>query len=252
MPRLREQYEKELRTQLQEKLGLDNVMAIPRLSEDHRLVRRRAARRTTRSCSRMPSRSSNRITGQKAGRHARLASPIAQFKLREGMPVGAMVTLRGDRMYEFLDRLISVVIPRIRDFRGLKRKFDGTGNYNMGLAEQSVFPEIDDGSPRVHAGHEHRHHHSQRQERGRRGSARGVRLPLPAGGGDRWLRRCLINKQQPKPKFSTRAYTRCQFCGRSRAVYRKFGICRICFRRWPCAGRSPACARHLVGGRSCP
>jgi len=68
---------------------------------------------------------------------------IAQFRLRQGMVVGACVTLRGATMYEFLDRLINVVTPRIRDFRGLKRKLDGHGNYNMGLAEQSVFPEVD-------------------------------------------------------------------------------------------------------------
>ena len=82
-----------------------------------------------------------RVTGQKTV-VTKARRPIAQFKLREGMPVGCMVTLRGDRAFEFLDRLISVVIPRIRDFRGLPRRADGQGNYNMGIVEQSVFPEI--------------------------------------------------------------------------------------------------------------
>jgi len=83
------------------------------------------------------------ITGQKPA-VARARKSIAQFKLREGMPVGLSVTLRGDRQYEFLDRLMSVAIPRIRDFRGLNpRSFDGRGNYSMGLREQTIFPEID-------------------------------------------------------------------------------------------------------------
>jgi large subunit ribosomal protein L5 len=82
-----------------------------------------------------------RVAGQRAVA-TKAKRPIAQFKLRAGMPIGAMVTLRGDRAYEFLDRLISVVIPRIRDFRGLPRKADHDGNYNMGIAEQSVFPEV--------------------------------------------------------------------------------------------------------------
>ena len=82
------------------------------------------------------------MTGQKAViTKARVS--IAQFRLRQGMSVGARVTLRGDRMYEFLDRLINVVTPRLRDFRGLKSKLDGRGNYSMGIAEQSVFPEIE-------------------------------------------------------------------------------------------------------------
>jgi large subunit ribosomal protein L5 len=140
MARLRTQYETELKPQLMESLGLSNVMAIPRLEK------------ITVSCGVGKAKDSkkllqdaveilNHVTGQKS-MVTKARRPIAQFKLREGMPVGCMVTLRGDRAYEFLDRLISVVIPRIRDFRGLPRKVDGQGNYNMGIAEQSVFPEI--------------------------------------------------------------------------------------------------------------
>ena len=140
MARLRTMYESEVKPKLKERLGLENEMALPRLekitlscgvggAKDNKKLLQDALEILT------------KITGQKAV-VTKARRPIAQFKLREGMPVGAIVTLRGDLAYEFLDRLISVVIPRIRDFRGLPRKVDGQGNYNMGIAEQSVFPEL--------------------------------------------------------------------------------------------------------------
>ena len=140
MARLRTMYETDVKAKLMERLGLDNPMALPRLekitvscgvgkAKDSKKLLQDAVEILT------------RVTGQKAV-VTKAKRPIAQFKLREGMPVGCMVTLRGDRAFEFLDRLISVVIPRIRDFRGLPRTVDGQGNYNMGIAEQSVFPEI--------------------------------------------------------------------------------------------------------------
>ena len=140
MPRLRTMYQTDVKAKLKERLGLDNEMALPRLekitvscgvgkAKDNKKLLQDAVEIL------------NRVTGQKSV-ITKARRPIAQFKLREGMPVGCMVTLRGDRAWEFLDRLISVVIPRIRDFRGLPRKVDGHGNYNMGIAEQSVFPEI--------------------------------------------------------------------------------------------------------------
>jgi large subunit ribosomal protein L5 len=141
MARLRDQYYKNVRGRLQERLHLPNAMAVPRLQK------------ITVSCGVGKGKENKklfeyatniltRITGQKSI-VTKAKKSVAQFKLREGMNIGAMVTLRGARAYEFLDRLIQVVIPRIRDFRGLSRKFDGRGNYNMGLAEQSVFPEVD-------------------------------------------------------------------------------------------------------------
>ena len=141
MARLQDQYQSTIRSQLMEQLGVKNVHAVPEF------------RKITVSCGVGEAKDNKkvlenavtilgRVTGQKAVvTHARKS--IAQFRLRQGMPVGARVTLRGALMYEFLDRLINVVIPRIRDFRGMPRKFDGRGNYNMGLAEQSVFPEVD-------------------------------------------------------------------------------------------------------------
>ena len=117
-------------------------MQAPQDPEDHASTWASAtASRTPRSSTPPPS-SSRQIAGQKPNiRRARKS--IAAFKLREGMPVGVAVTLRGERAYEFLDRLMSVAIPRIRDFRGLPAKLDGRGNYTIGVREQIIFPEID-------------------------------------------------------------------------------------------------------------
>jgi large subunit ribosomal protein L5 len=139
---LKERYKTEVTPQLQRELGLGNVMQVPRptkvsvnmgvgeASRDAKLLDGAVADLT-------------KITGQKpALRRARKS--IATFKIRQGMPIGASVTIRGDRMWDFLDRLTSIVLPRIRDFRGLNpRAFDGQGNYSFGLTEQLVFPEID-------------------------------------------------------------------------------------------------------------
>ena len=109
------------------------------------------------------------ITGQK-GQVRRARKSVANFKLRAGMPVGLRVTLRGDRMYEMLDRLVSISLPRIRDFRGISPSgFDGRGNFNMGVKEQIIFPEIDYDKIDKMRGHGHRHHHYRRD--GRRGTS---------------------------------------------------------------------------------
>ncbi len=142
VPRLKQRYEEEVRSQLMERFGYRSIMQVPRLEkvtvnmgvgdakQDSRMLDAAAQQLGT-------------IAGQRpAVRRARKS--IAAFKLREGMPVGVAVTLRGERAYEFLDRLTSVAIPRIRDFRGLKRtSFDGRGNYSIGVREQIIFPEID-------------------------------------------------------------------------------------------------------------
>ena len=140
-PRLKTLYEDELRARLREELGLSSVMQVPRLQKitlnmgvgeaktDAKLLDSAVEELTT-------------IAGQRA-QVRRARKSIAQFKVREGMPVGAKVTLRGARMYEFLDRLISIALPRIRDFRGLNPgSFDGRGNYSRGVREQIIFPEI--------------------------------------------------------------------------------------------------------------
>ena len=141
-PRLKTTYEQEIRPRLKDELGLSSMMQVPRLQKitlnmgvgeaktDAKVLDSAVEELTT-------------IAGQRA--HVRKArKSIAGFKLREGMPVGARVTLRGARMWEFLDRLVSIALPRIRDFRGLNpRSMDGRGNFSLGIREQIIFPEID-------------------------------------------------------------------------------------------------------------
>jgi large subunit ribosomal protein L5 len=140
MARLRDQYLGEIQANLRERLGAENTLALPRLKKITVSMGVGAAKDNKKILEHGLS-ILEKISGQKSV--ATLArKSVAQFRLREGMPVGCRVTLRGVRMYEFLDRLINVVIPRIRDFRGMNRKLDGRGNFNMGLTEQSVFPEL--------------------------------------------------------------------------------------------------------------
>ena len=142
MARLQDHYRSEVVPQLKKILGLNNVMQVPRVSKitlnmgvgealvDRKLVNKAIDDMTL-------------IAGQRAVM-TRARKSVATFKVREGWPIGCKVTLRRDRMYEFLDRLVSVAIPRIRDFRGLNPKsFDGSGNFSMGIQEQIVFPEVD-------------------------------------------------------------------------------------------------------------
>jgi len=142
VPRLKTRYHETLRGQLQQELGLHNVMQVPRLDK---VVINMGVGAATAQASLLEGavRDLTTIAGQKPV-ITRAKRSIAGFKLREGNAIGAKVTLRGDRMWEFMDRLISIAIPRIRDFRGLNsRSFDGNGNYTFGLTEQLVFPEVD-------------------------------------------------------------------------------------------------------------
>ncbi|MDA0680878.1 MAG: 50S ribosomal protein L5 [Proteobacteria bacterium] len=141
MARLREKYENELKGQIQAKLGLKNVMEVPRITKitlnmgvgeavaDKKILDNAVA-------------DMEKIAGQKAVKTLARKS-VAGFKIRDGYPIGCKVTLRRERMYEFLDRLVNIAIPRIRDFRGLNSKsFDKQGNYSLGVSEQIIFPEI--------------------------------------------------------------------------------------------------------------
>jgi large subunit ribosomal protein L5 len=142
MPRLKQRYRDEIRMQLKDELGLDNVMRIPTLEK---IVVNVGLGEAVNDAKALEGaiRDLTTITGQKP-RVNRARKSIAGFKLREGMPIGVKVTIRGDRAWEFFDRLLSVALPRIRDFRGLKATaFDGHGNYTFGLVEQLVFPEVD-------------------------------------------------------------------------------------------------------------
>jgi large subunit ribosomal protein L5 len=141
-PRLKTRYQDELRANLQSELGLGNVMQVPKLVK---IVLNMGVGQATQQASLLDGAVADLtlITGQKPA-VTRAKKSIATFKLREGNAIGAKVTLRGDRMWEFYDRLVSVAIPRIRDFRGLNpNSFDGRGNYTFGVTEQLIFPEID-------------------------------------------------------------------------------------------------------------
>jgi len=141
-PRLKELYERELRRRLKDELGLNSVMQVPRI-EKITLNMGVGEAKTEAKALDSALEELTTIAGQRA-QMRRARKSIASFKLREGMPIGARVTLRGERMWEFLDRLISIALPRIRDFRGLNLgSFDGRGNFSLGIREQIIFPEID-------------------------------------------------------------------------------------------------------------
>ena len=141
-PRLKDLYEQEIRERLKDELGLDSIMQVPRV-EKITLNMGVGEAKTDSKAMDSAIEELTTIAGQRA-QVRKATKSIAQFKLREGMAVGARVTLRGPRMYEFLDRLVSIALPRIRDFRGLSpRSFDGRGNYSLGVREQIIFPEID-------------------------------------------------------------------------------------------------------------
>jgi large subunit ribosomal protein L5 len=142
MSRLKDKYTSEVVPALTKEFGYSNVMAIPRIEK---VVVNMGLGEATQNAKIIDVAADElaRITGQKAVVR-RAKKSIAQFKVREGMPVGASVTLRGQRMYEFLDRLVAIALPRVRDFRGISPKgFDGRGNYTLGLRDQLMFPEID-------------------------------------------------------------------------------------------------------------
>jgi large subunit ribosomal protein L5 len=142
MSRLKERYDKEVVAALKKEFGYKNVMAIPKVEK---VVVNMGLGEATQNAKIAETGADEiaRITGQKPV-VTRAKKSIAQFKLRKGMPIGTMVTLRGERMWEFLDRLMSVALPRVRDFRGVSpRGFDGRGNFTLGLKDQLLFPEID-------------------------------------------------------------------------------------------------------------
>ena len=141
MARLKDRYDEEIAPALKERFGIENPMRIPRLEK---IVVNMGVGEASQNSRALDGAIEDlaKITGQKA-QMRRARKSIAGFKIREGMPVGARVTLRGERMWEFLDRLVSVALPRVRDFRGINpNSFDGHGNYALGLREQLIFPEI--------------------------------------------------------------------------------------------------------------
>ena len=218
MSRLKTIYKDEIVDAMVKKFGYKNIMEVPKLEK---IVINMGVGEAKENAKVLESavKDMETITGQKAvitkAKHS-----IANFKIREGMPIGCKVTLRGERMYEFLDRLVNLALPRVRDFRGVNpNSFDGRGNYALGIKEQLIFPEIEyDKIDKI---------------RGMDVIIRKIR------GGKSMAKTAMKIKQQRKPKFSTRAYTRCRICGRPHAYLRKYGICRICFRELAYKGQIP-------------
>ncbi len=141
-PRLKEKYNKEVAPAIKEQLGINNAMEIPRLEKI--VVNMGVGAAVSESKQLDAAMNDLRIITGQQPMVTRAKKSIAGFKIRQGMPIGCKVTLRGDRMWEFFDRLLATAIPRIRDFRGLSaRSFDGRGNYSMGVTEQLIFPEIE-------------------------------------------------------------------------------------------------------------
>ena len=141
VPRMKQAYNEEIRPRLKDELELSTVMQVPSISKITLNMGVGEAKTEAKALDSAIEELTT-IAGQRA-QVRRARKSIAGFKIREGMPIGARVTLRGDRMYEFLDRLVSIALPRIRDFRGLNpRSFDGRGNYSIGIREQLIFPEI--------------------------------------------------------------------------------------------------------------
>jgi large subunit ribosomal protein L5 len=142
VPRMKEQYENEIRPALKDELGLSSIMQVPRIQKITLNMGVGEAKTDAKQLDAAMDELTI-IAGQRP-QIRKATKSVAQFKIREGMPIGAKVTLRGARMYDFLDRLVSIALPRIRDFRGLNpRSFDGRGNYSLGVREQIIFPEID-------------------------------------------------------------------------------------------------------------
>ena len=237
--RIKETYVKTVAPRLLKEREYPNVMAVPRLQK---IVVNMGVGEATQNIKLLDAAMEElgRITGQKpAVRRSRKS--IAAFKLREGMPIAATVTLRGDRMYEFVDRLFNVALPRVRDFRGVPtNSFDGRGNYTLGLKDQLIFPEVDYAKVDKMRGMNVTFVTSARTDEESEAPA-----PIPghavpdATGGEIVAKTSLIAKSQRTPKFAVRKYTRCRQCGRPRAYIRKFEMCRICFRKLALAGDIP-------------
>ena len=239
-PRLKTRYREEILPALRSEFEIANVMQVPGLVK---IVVNMGVGEAARDSKLIEGavRDLTAITGQKP-LVTKARKSIAQFKLREGMPIGAHTTLRGDRMWEFLDRLLSLALPRIRDFRGLSpRQFDGNGNYTFGLDGAGHVPRDRPGPdrPQPRHGHHDRDHGHQRRPGPR--AAQAARVPLRrALREERAMAKTALKvKAARKPKFAVRGYTRCQRCGRPKAVYRKFGLCRICLREMAHRGELP-------------
>src|SRR3954453_16034838 len=236
--RLKQRYIEEIRPALIERFGYSTPMQAPRLVKITLNMGVGDAKQDSKVLD-AASEQLGTIAGQQPNvRRARKS--IAQFKVREDMPVGLAVTLRRERAYEFLDRLMSVAIPRIRDFRGLPpRALDGRGNYNLGVREQIIFPEIDYDAIDAVRGLDVAITTSAPTDAEAYALLEAFGMPFSREGNPYIQTPEAPQKvanlpprapRAPPAKYKTRAYTRCRRCGRARSVFRKFGLCRICLR----------------------
>ena len=239
MSRLKEQYDSQIKAAMMKKFGYKNEMQIPKLvkivvnmgvgdaKENHKLLDSAIG-------------DMEKITGQKAV-VCKAKKSVANFKLREGMPIGCKVTLRGDKMYEFADRLINLALPRVRDFRGVNpNAFDGRGNYALGIKEQLIFPEIEYDQVDKVRGMDVIFVTTAHTDEEARELLTLFGMPYAKYlGGFLMAKKAMKVKQQRKQKFSSREYSRCKICGRPHAYLRKYGICRICFRELAYKGQIP-------------
>ena len=212
MARLKEMYQNEIVEAMIKKFGYKNIMEVPKLDK---IVINMGVGEAKENAKLLESAVADMqlITGQKPVL-TKAKKSIANFKIREGMNIGCKVTLRGEKMYEFADRLINLALPRVRDFRGVNpNAFDGRGNYALGIKEQLIFPEI---------------------EYDKVDKVRGMDIIFVTTANT-----SMKIKQQRPAKFSTREYNRCRICGRPHAYLRKYGICRICFRELAYKGQIP-------------
>ena len=234
-PRLKQKYNEQIVPELEKEFHYSNPMQVARVQKVVVSMGVGAAARDSKLIEGAV-KDLTLITGQKP-KITKAKKSVAQFHLREGQAIGAYVTLRGERMWEFLDRLLTMALPRIRDFRGINgNQFDGQGNYNFGLTEQSMFHEIDPDSIDHQRGMDITVVTSTKDDKEARVLLKHLGFPFKETD---MAKTALKNKAAAKPKFKVRAYTRCQVCGRPHSVYRKFGLCRICLREKAHRGELP-------------
>ena len=241
-PRMRQIYENDIAPVLQKQFDYKNVMEIPGLVK---LVVNIGIGEAIANHGRWIDgalRDLASITGQQPIVR-RAKKSIAAFKLREGMSIGAKVTLRGERMWHFLDKLLNVALPRVRDFRGVADQFDGRGNYSFGLKEQSMFHEINPDTIDRPRGMDITVVTTATTDEEGRALLRRLASPSERADRDGQEGPCHQGRPGGPSKFAVRAYNRCQKCGRPRAVLRKFGLCRICVREMAHRGELPGVSK---------
>ena len=239
MARLKEMYQNEIVEAMIKKFGYKNIMEVPKLDK---IVINMGVGEAKDNAKVLDSavRDLEIISGQKAVL-TKAKKSVANFKLREGMAIGCKVTLRGEKMYEFADRLINLALPRVRDFRGVNANaFDGRGNYALGIKDQLIFPEIEYDKVDKVRGMDIIFVTTAKTDEEARELLTLFNMPFAKSlGGVSMAKTSMKIKQQRPAKFSTREYNRCRICGRPHAYLRKYGICRICFRELAYKGEIP-------------